>query len=210
MHDEIPTLYTGGATGADKEWIEAAKNKGHFIKIYRFDGVSHTRIETYNPSRSTTHITTENIDTIDNKNYEHECKTAMQRAAEHIKTVVPSDAYTRNLINRDYYLTQHASSLYAIGSFCTKGRLRIDGHTGWIVEMFVDKIVYGNTDLKSNGNLPVYFLCQETEKWYQLYYDESMHFNWVHIKKPEEPKGKYIGVGSRDLSMRGKLEIMYL
>lgn len=200
------TLYTGGASGADKEWIDAANKKGHRVKIYRFDGVSHTRIEHYEPYG----LEPKTIDTIENKNYEHDCKNAMQRAAEHIKTTIPSDTYTKNLINRDFYLTHEPDSLYAVGTFCTKGRLRINGHTGWIVEMFVDKLVYGNTHIKPSGHLPVYFLCQDLGKWYQLFYDDSMHFNWVHIKKPEEPTGKYIGVGSRELSMNGKLEILYL
>lgn len=195
-------LYTGGATGADKEWIDAASKKGHHIKIYRFDGVNHTRIENIEPLNS---VPT-SIITIENKDYEHDCIVATQIASEHMKVPVPSDNYTKNLINRDYYLIKEPSSLYAIGTFCTKGRLRINGHTAWIVEMFVDECIYKGV---KHSSLPVYFMCQDVGKWYQLYY-ENMRFNWVHIKKPEEPSGNYIGIGSRELSMNGKLEIMYL
>ncbi len=198
MQQSQDILYTGGATGADKEWIDAARKKGHHIKIYRFDGVNHTRIENTGDKQ---------ITTIQNKDYEHDCIAAMHIASEHMKVSIPSDNYTKNLINRDYYLIKEPSSLYAVGTFCTKGRLRINGHTAWIVEMFVDKCIYA--DLKSKESLPVYFMCQDVGKWYQLLY-ENMHFNWVHVKKPEEPRGKYIGVGTRDLSMNGKLEIMYL
>lgn len=199
-------LYTGGATGADKEWINSAHKKGHIVKIYRFDGVKHTRIETSDPiSNQYT-----DIETIENKDYEHESKKAMQIAAEHMKIPIPSDAYTLHLINRDYYMIQNPDSLYAIGTFCTKGRLRIDGHTGWIVEMFVDKLIYGPDFVANHGSLPVYFLCQQMGRWYQLVYDVNMHLSWNHIKKPEEPNGRYIGVGSRNLSMHGKLEITYL
>lgn len=205
MHQSEDILYTGGATGADKEWIDSAHKKGHHIKIYRFDGVIHTRIENIEPNSNMP----TSIITIENKDHEHDRIAAIQIASEHMKVPVPSDNYTKNLINRDYYLIKEPTSLYAIGTFCTKGRLRINGHTAWIVEMFVDKCIYSSVKDGEVTQLPVYFMCQDVGRWYQLCY-ENMHFNWMHIKKPEEPSGKYIGVGSRELSMNGKLEIMYL
>lgn len=186
-------LYTGGSVGADTEWINAANKKNHKIKIYRFDGAKHTRVHEE-----------DSIHTIDDEKYEKDAMKSIKIAAEHLKTSLPTDNI--GLVKRDYYMIQEPTSLYAVGSFCTKGRLRVNGHTGWIVEMFVDKLLY---ESKHDNELPVYFMCQNVDKWYKLVTD-NMKFNWVHIKKPPEPNGNYIGIGSRELSINGKLEIIYL
>jgi hypothetical protein len=199
-------LYTGGAHGADSEWINFAKAHNHNIKIYRYDGVNHTVIEEYtngvsgtsaNEETTRTHRIQETDEFIKRSNEK------IQRAAEHLKTFAPIDSHSRHLLYRDVHLIEEPDLLYAVGVFEKKRRLKIGGHTGWITEMFVDKI------LSCEAELTVYFLNQETGKWYQLKHTNG-EFEWEHIKKPPVPTGKYIGVGTRDLSMSGKLEITYL
>jgi hypothetical protein len=203
-------LYTGGVTGSDQEWIKAAIQKRHLIKVYRFDGVKHTRIETLNGTG------TEGITSLDE--HDDKVKLCLARVAEHTHSSIPTDPARKYLLVRDYYLIQEPTSLYAICEFGGKSRLNITGHTSWIIEMFVDKLLDSTSFIEEEHNdtvLPVHVYFQDKRKWFTLHIMKDpvsgiSRFNWINVKVPESPKGKYLGIGSRDLSMDGKLEILYL
>ena len=60
--------------------------------------------------------------------------------------------------------------------------------------------------------LPIYFFSYDTEKWYQLHHTSMDNFRWVRVKsgKVTKPHGKYVGIGSRELSNVGTNAIMEL
>lgn len=184
------TLHTGGAYGSDAHWEKVAKDKNHTIKIYHFDGHKHTRVETTGEQN---HILIEHTN-----NYERDIK----KTAKHLKREIKSD-YEKHLLERDWNLVtkSKATSLYAIGRFIDDdSRLKVQGGTAWIIELYLEhcdiKREESNLSLKA---LPIYFTNIDNGNFYQLCINNSNEFKWERVEQFPEPKGNWIGIGTRKL-----------
>lgn len=156
------TLYSGAAAGADFHWNQAAA-KNHRIVNYSFEG----------------HVASCG-------NLKILSQQQLVAADEYVITALNAlgksfssyTEYAKNLLRRNWYITQSSDALYAIGFF---GGKHILGGTGIAVELFKKR--------------PLYFFDELSLAWYEK---EGNIFKELK-DLPPTPKGNWGGVGTRDI-----------
>lgn len=181
----INCLHTGGTIGADQFWEELAKNNGHMIKKYHFDGHKHTRVEVLDPHSHYEQSHYEHVEVISNDT--SLCNSELELAANKLGRELPKTGYQRHLLERDWLLVHksEATSLFAIGHI-ENGI--IQGGTGWICELFHQLMTINKIHIQ------MFFHCIETNLNYQI-----SDFGWMPIEKLPKPHGNWIGCGSRHI-----------
>lgn len=199
------TLHTGGTVGADTVWAHRAYVKGDHVKIFSFDGHKRTRLIDDEGHHEVVYF---------DKNEQQLCNMALEQASTKLNKKLPSTGYERHLLEKDYNLVKDVDSLYAVGHFESvekETRLRIDGHTAWAVELFLDILLSQNPKIHHEDTmLPIFFYSQDTCKWYQLHHTLKDNFRWITVEKPSKPRGLYAGIGSREIDNLGKHAIINL
>ena len=214
----VPTLHTGGTTGADSAWINCANLKKHHVKVYSFDGWKRTRIIDDEGNFEVIHLSMDEEE-LDN--------LSLEKVSKDMKKTIPATGYERNLLKRDCEMIKECDSLYAIGGFDknSNSRLKVKGHTAWIVELYLNHLIAKNPNIHHEDcMLPIYFFNEDTEKetdgpennkWYQLHHTKKENFRWIckgniFSNQIPKPNKNYIGVGSRELTELGKNALLTL
>jgi hypothetical protein len=146
------------------------------------------------------------------------CNMLLEQVSQHTGKKLPVTGYQRHLLERDYHLIKDVSSIYAVGHFelvndgpDKPSRLRINGHTSWMMEMFLDLLLSNDPLIHQNDCvLPLFFYSQDTCKWYTLHHTLKDNFRWISVDKIPKPSGTYAGVGSREIDNVGVNAIMKL
>lgn len=121
---------------------------------------------------------------------------------EHVKIAAPSlyrplsniefNPYVRNLLCRNWFQVKHSDTIFAIGSFFNDKRTRVNGGTGWAVQMGID------------NDRTVYFFDQPTCSWY-IYMKE--HKKFVQLYETPKLTENFAGIGTREINTDGEIAI---
>lgn len=164
---------SGGAQGADIAWGEAAIRMGHTPIHFSFEG--------HRTRSSPEHTIVLNEKQLSRSN------VAVLKAARSLKRNLSSHAFVRNLIRRNYYQVEIATSAYAVSRLSGD---YVDGGTAWALAMLRNR----------DENIPQYVFCQDENGWFEW---DGM---WV-ASKPPKPTGVWAGIGTRNLSLEGQKAI---
>jgi hypothetical protein len=192
----VPTLYSGGAEGADYRFTFCALKADHAIRIASFIG--HKTI--LPPNKPNKDIVVLNF----NQYKTHLADISLNNANKKLCRRVPQPGYVLKLLQRNYDQIATVSSLFAIGFFdISNGRddcVRIQGGTAWACQMFCDRWVDGQ-----DKRIPLFFFCQTAGAWFQCQL-KGYSVTWDRMEKnviPPKPIGKYAGIGTRELNPNG-------
>jgi hypothetical protein len=203
----MATLLTRNETEGDKEWTSTAVKNRNEIKIYLCIRNS-VFIKSFKGSNT-------NMEMI---KHDQTYKNYLMKACNDLNLDYPDEKDFS--FKRDYYLIRDADSIYFSGYFdiTGKSRLQIKGREGWIVEMFVNKIIESRKHeeqkaiqdkLKPKVQIPlvpVYMFSEDLKCWCQLNCRTS---KWIYIMRPPKPNAdsKYLGFGSDPISVTARIEI---
>lgn len=173
-------LASGGASGSDTAFGEAAIKSGHQVIHWSFNGHKTKVNHVYMLNEEQLHAADPYI-TIANKNL--------------LRTFPSKSDYTNNLIRRNYYQVKWSESVYAISNLKNdNSMLKVDGGTAWAVQLYVDRFLFAQEPLHL---CKLYLFDQKSKEWYQW------NKIWTTIDKPPRPQGIYTGIGSRKLTDAG-------
>ena len=171
---------SGGAAGADHAWGLMARDQGHDVIHWSFNG--HRCADNLGVNT----LTQAQLNVAD---------SALITASKSIKRRWPSNNnHVNNLLRRNYYQVQWCDRVYAVSKLTSdSSQLRISGGTAWAAQMYVDRW-YIDTTLKE---CELYLFDQNTNKWMQWLE------TWITIARPPRPYGVYAGIGSREITDAG-------
>lgn len=186
-------LLSGGADGADLHFATCATKASHFAAIMIFE--THKRHDLQNEYYKILQIDIQNLQL---------ANAALKRANARLKRNIGTQQnYTMQLLQRNYYQIKYADAVYAVGYLQDSV---IQGGTAWACYMFLDKFVQSQGLIVGAKPIPLYFYCQNADKWHQM----QSNATWQVIAMPPNPTGKYAGIGSRELYQNGKQAIASL
>merc|ERR1711916_18241 len=176
---------SGGADGADFYFGKQAEKSQHTVVHYGFAGMrSECKIEVLSSAQLEAAMP-----------YVKKCAVLIKRSP-------PAKEYVKQLIQRNYYQIKTCQTCYAVTRWnLEKGKTtvgRLGGGTGWAVGMAIITGVR-HIYLYDLERLQWYSYSQETRKWKQLDPDQ------VPLAK-----GRYSGIGSRNLGPEGEAAIRWL
>jgi len=172
------TVHSGMADGADTVWAEVAdsmsiKTIGHSYKNHRVSG-NRPAMETPNV------LTKEQLEIADE---------SLKKAAKSLGRPFDPKSSFANLLRRNYYQLKDSEAVVAISKILPGGT-KVDGGTGWAVQMGIDK------------KMPVYVFDQEVKLW--AVWDGSKFKKLSGLP----PKFKsFAGIGTRKLNDDGRKAI---
>lgn len=176
-----PICFSGGATGADHTWGLMASDCGHSLIHYSFPG--HNSVD----PKYTKKLSRVELDEADNY---------VEIAAKNMKRRWPTNnPKVNDLLRRNYFQIRSSDRIYAVANFLPddKSKLKISGGTCWAAQMYVDRW-YADRNLKE---CELYFFDMTRNKWMQWWE------TWIDIDRPPTPRGRYAGIGSRDITDDG-------
>jgi len=183
----LPMLASGGASGADLVWAQAAAAHGCSVQVKSFSGhkvVSRHPIHTVIQRLSREELT--------------EASPFLVRAATKLgKSLPPADSYTMRLLSRNWHIVREASAVYAVGRLASKnpaaGSTGVEGGTGWGCQLFADKFE------DDSGPIPLYLLAQGG--WFQCNVTNKT-FQWIPCAAVPSPLAfpQVAGIGSREIT----------
>lgn len=172
---------SGGAKGADQQWGMTAGKAGHMVVHWSFKGH-----KTHVPSSEVVELSPEQLE---------EANPHCKRASVGIKRwFPPKNEFVGNLLRRNWYQVENAESVYAVANLTDEG---VSGGTAWAVQMFIDR--------HDGAACPVYLFDQISEQWFTW-----TATGWNAITEVPPPTGVWAGIGSRDLTNKGKEAIRAL
>jgi hypothetical protein len=142
------TFVSGGASGADFLWTNAALRAGHHVQVMSFHGHS---IQAPNGVQ----VIKLGQDVLD------EATPYVEAAAKTLKRNVPSSAYALKLLQRDWHIVKDVDAVFAIGRQSTKHGLGIDSGTGRGCQMYFERTVREQIPLR------LWLFDQCTTQWLQ-------------------------------------------
>lgn len=172
------TCYSGGADGADLVWGNIAKEHGHRVTHFSFNG-HRTRA---NP---------EDVIRLDEKQllaadpYLTQAIINLKRARLEKRT-----EFVKSLLRRNWWQVRDATACYAV-SHLHKGV--VAGGTGYAVQMFIDR------GLMSMNSGPWIF-DQEQLKWFRW---NRSWARWEATNEVPPPTDRYAGIGTREINRAG-------
>ena len=190
-------LHVTDVVGASNEWALKARELGHDITVYSYDGVKSVHISVHNKN------VIRDLHTPD-------CDLFIKKAASNIDKHLLH--YEQNIIRTFYHCIKDVNTLYVIGDFENESNGIVDinnihGKNIWYIWLFVE--IYKSKYIhkyESSVHIPIYFYAQKLNKWFTVYiYD--LFPRLVEIRKPKSPDDVWAGVGSRVLLDSTKLEI---
>jgi hypothetical protein len=173
---------SGAARGADALWGELARQAGHAVVHWSFEG--HRR----DPAAGElVELAPEQLATAD---------PALATAAGALgRRWPPRSAYAAKLLRRDYFQAAWNSALYAVADLERRGR--ISGGTAWAAQIFIERF--------AGQACPAYLFDQRQRHWAAW---EGA--GWTSIASPPPPDGIWAGIGSRSLAPEGAAAIREL
>lgn len=194
----MSTIYTGGATGADRYWTEFALYKGYTVRVQSFRRHDrHLKGLENDPN-----LIIDELTDIELKLAENDLLTA----ARAMKLFMPTaGSVAQKYLLRDGYIVRNSEAVFAIG-YRAKDRkgLGIEGGTGWGCEMFYH--IHKNVECPM---INLWFYDQDDSNWYRCARDGTWY---VHESPPTIShifqSFQVVGlIGSRKLKQNGFDEI---
>ena len=177
---------SGGAEGADLQWGMMAGKCGHRVIHWSF--VGH---RTDAPDSELVRLAPASLE---------EADPYLFRASKRLKRRYSrSKQTTMNLLRRNYYQSRWTNSLYAVGNI-EKGK--IEGGTAWAVQIYMDRF---KIDGEPMEDCRLYFYDQKLDQWMTWKGEWS-----IMTSPPPRPSGIWTGIGTRELSDKGKWAIRNL
>jgi len=170
------TNHSGGCPGSDMYWEEVGKLYG--VKTIAYSFYNHTQY-----SDNQYKLSTEEL--LEGWNNVLIAEKTLKRGVlrnEH-------NPYIRNLLSRNWFQVKNSDTVFAIGTFLNKNHTKVNGGTGWAVQMAIDN--YKN----------VYFFDQNLESWFIYSNIEKKFLQMYNIPKLTE---SFAGIGTRELNLQGK------
>lgn len=164
--------HSGGCLGSDMEWENECLKYGIKTIAYSF----------YNHSQQGRN---QKILTVDELNEGFENVKIASKGLKKSPNI--SYPYVRNLLCRNWYQVKNSDAIFAIGKF--KDNKRVDGGTGWAVQMAID------------NNKLVFVFDQNNNKWNKFCYDLTEFKIIDYIPRLTE---NFAGIGTRDINENGK------
>lgn len=171
--------HSGGCPGADMTWETAGEEYGVVTRAYSFSG--HKQYG-------------KNPVVLSHEELHEGLAHALDVNTQFKRNLMSSPRYTKCLISRNWYQVKNAEVIFAVGKFYDNTLTRVDGGTGWAVQMAV------------NNGKPIYFYDQPTESWYE--YD---HHNGKFVTFTGTPALRtkhFAGIGTRELTDAGMQAIL--
>lgn len=166
--------FSGGAIGADTQWGHSATRDGHKVIHYSFDGHK-TNVDPSTVFR----LSQAQLNRADKD---------LARASKTLKRSTGKNLFVKNLLRRNWWQIINTHAVYAVSTIDQNNQ--VTGGTAWAIEMAIMKMVP-----------KIYVFDQNAALWYNWDYSDNI---WNNIKnKPEQPLGKWTGIGTRDLNSRG-------
>lgn len=163
--------YSGGAKGSDSEWDTIGREFG-------VTNHTHFHAEGEKTPKGNFPLSAEQL---------READPYVIKANETLQRKFPTDKeFVNNLLRRNYYQVKNSDAIFAISTI-TKNK--VDGGTGWAVQMAIDM------------GKPVYVFDQNTGGWYT--WNGS---KFITIATPILTK-KFAGIGTREITEQGKQAI---
>lgn len=172
--------HSGGCPGADMCWETNGLKYGVETIAYSFHNHIH---ESSNPKILTVDELREGLIQV---------KIAARTLKRPVDGLYP---YVQNLLSRNWFQVKNADAIYAIGMFQTDAHLKVDGGTGWAVQMALDV------------NKPVFFFDQLSKQWYNSYFSLSTP-KFIPLYEIPILTHNFAGIGTRRLSDHGKMAIL--
>lgn len=173
---------SGGASGSDRMFGDAAAAAGHDVCHFIFPGHG-------SKAPKSQHV-------VLTQAVLNEADEALIRANGTLKRIFPTGKlYVDNLLRRNFWQQRDTGSIYAIAGIAPNGTLF--GGTAWAVQMFIDR--------HDGGACPVYVFDQERDGWFT--WNGS---TWVRLNLPPQPWGVYTGIGTRTVLDNGRAAIAEL
>ena len=175
------TMHSGGASGADTAWAEAAdrlkiKTTAHSFEGHEKMGKASGFVGERPTLETRSNLTEEQLEIADE---------FLKKAAKSLGRPFNPKANYVNLLRRNYYQLKDSEAIIAIGQILPGGT-KVSGGTGWAVQMGIDK------------GIPVYVFDQKVKLW--------AVWNGSKFEKLSglPPKFKeFAGVGTRELNDDG-------
>ena len=169
---------SGGAKGADLAWGNNAREAGHRVVHFSFDGHK-------SKAKPTELIELSEKQLLSSDPFVTQAIIDLKRAPLHTRTPL-----VQALLQRNWWQVRDADACFAVSSF-RKGK--VAGGTGYAVQMFI------NRGVMSKAAGPWVF-DQEKNQWFC--YNRSWA-RWDAVDAPPRPEGKYAGIGTRDINALG-------
>lgn len=169
------TNHSGGCPGSDISWERKGKPYGVHSIAYSYRG--HNQEGEFPYIMSTNELL---------EGWKH-----VQIASKSLHRplgAIEYNPYVRNLLCRNWFQVKHSDAVFAIGKFNGKLHTRVDGGTGWAVQMAID------------NNKTIYFFNQPTKEWYIYFPLQKKFINFYDIPTLTED---FAGIGTRELNLSG-------
>jgi len=169
--------HSGGCPGADMTWEILGYDYGVTSIAYSF--WNHVQ-EGKNPRK----LTVEEL----NEGFNHVI-TAAKSINRNIYGIAP---YVQNLLSRNWFQVKNAEAIYPIGKFMDDRQTKVQGGTGWAVQMAVDNYKR------------IYLFEQNIGSWFSYDYVNKKFAQYDGI--PTLTK-EFAGIGTREINDAGILAI---
>lgn len=176
-------LLSGGARGADSVFAVEAHLANHKIWHMSFEGHRISVVgEVFKLSQAAL----------------NEADPYVEAAGKVLDRWMPNNDFVMNLLRRNYYQIQDTNRVYAVAPIDDEGMVM--GGTAWAVQMAI------------NRGVPDIYVFDLIEKhWLKSCHAEFTSAHWEHIiGLPPKPHGIYTGIGSREITAKGRAAIREL
>lgn len=170
------TNHSGGCPGSDMFW-ETEGNK-YGVKSIAYSYKGHKQHGEYPYIMTTDEL--------------YEGWKNVKIAADTLKrplSRIEFNPYVRNLLCRNWFQIKHSDAVFAIGKFQGKTRTKVNGGTGWAVQMAID------------NNKDVYFFDQDNPQWNWF---SHVHMSFLKFYGIPILPENFAGIGTRDLTKDGE------
>jgi hypothetical protein len=205
--NEYPDIcVSGGAEGADHQWAISAAQHGHKVVVMSFNGHKALGNDPY--SQLLIRLSPSEL---------NEANYALEEANSFLKR----KNWNINYLKRDFWQMRHTNSLYVVcrrqnGKY-ESGSVCLDGGSAWATQCFLLRYcsTHGVMNERKQVQVPMYLFDITLEEWYQgkAVFDgfTLISFDWcVMNDKPPRPKGVYTAIGAREITERGRNEMINL
>ena len=179
-------VISGGAEGADSEWVRALSAHARVIDIWSFPG---HQIH-YMPMGTNVRILSESD--------KQDADAVLRRACVGLSKRMPRlGTFTHKLLQRNFCIARDAECMVVIGRRLLNqstmwGAIGVDGGTAWACQMFANKFADAG-----HSEIPL-FVC-DNGTWFRCVYYTQPFFVWKECALPAIT-GKCAFIGSRDLT----------
>jgi hypothetical protein len=165
--------HSGGCPGADMTWEVEGKKYGVETIAYSF----HNHVQDSDTPKV---LTLEELA----EGWEH-VQIANQTLHRNVDSQYP---YVKNLLSRNWFQIKNAEAVYAVGQFSSSAHTRVDGGTGWAVQMAIDNQKH------------IFFFDQDSSAWYSYSYVKE---KFVALGGTPALTPHFAGIGTRELRANG-------